>query len=56
VATRCGESPGPGPTRRSEGELATTVRAATPCAAPSYEENNNLTLLMRFIHPPKYYF
>jgi len=35
VATRCGESPGPGPTRRSEWELATTVRAATSCAAPS---------------------
>jgi hypothetical protein len=27
---------GPGPTRRSEWELATTVRAATSCAAPSY--------------------
>ena len=34
VATRCGESPGPGPTRRSEWELATTVRAATSSALP----------------------
>ena len=35
VATRCGETAGPGPTRRSEWELATTVRAAISSAVPS---------------------
>ena len=31
ATTRSGESPGPGPTRRSEWELATTVSPATSC-------------------------
>ena len=36
AATWCGEAPGPGPTRRSEWELATTACAATSSAVPSY--------------------
>jgi hypothetical protein len=49
VATRCGESPGPGPTRRSEWELATTVRAATSCAAPSYPVSSSLRDKIRLL-------
>ena len=42
--TRCGEAPGPGPTRRCEMRRATTACAATTSAVPSYnpsEDNTN---------------
>ena len=40
AATRCGEAPGPGPTRRCEMRRATTACAATSSAVPSYSRSN----------------